>query len=202
MLTGEDIYLKEDFIKLIDMGAVDMIHPDLASSGGLIETKKIGDYAMEHGVPMAMHFAGTPGLVHGERAHRGGHRELHRARASLARRPVVGRAGHDDRRKPLVDKGFAPVPDAPGLGVEPIEEAVRAAPAAGQRLLRADAAVGQGALLGQDVELTGKELQAAGSALGFRPDSMPLSRDTACSSSQQQPSWRTVAMRSVVAFVS
>ena len=60
ILTGEDIYLKEDFIKLIDMGAVDMIHPDLASSGGLIETKKIGDYAMEHGVPMAMHFAGTP----------------------------------------------------------------------------------------------------------------------------------------------
>ena len=60
VLTGEDIYLKEDFIKLIDMGAVDMIHPDLASSGGLIETKKIGDYAMEHGVPMAMHFAGSP----------------------------------------------------------------------------------------------------------------------------------------------
>ena len=60
ILTGEDIYLKEDFIKLIDMGAVDMIHPDLASSGGLIETKKIGDYAMEHGVAMAMHFAGSP----------------------------------------------------------------------------------------------------------------------------------------------
>jgi L-alanine-DL-glutamate epimerase-like enolase superfamily enzyme len=60
ILTGEDIYLKEDFIKLIDMGAVDMIHPDLASAGGLLETKKIGDYAMEHGVAMAMHFAGTP----------------------------------------------------------------------------------------------------------------------------------------------
>ena len=60
ILTGEDIYLKEDFIKLIDMGAIDMIHPDLASAGRLIETKKIGDYAMEHGVAMAMHFAGTP----------------------------------------------------------------------------------------------------------------------------------------------
>src|SRR5713226_1304703 len=60
ILTGEDIYLKEDFIKLIDMGAVDMIHPDLASAGGLLETKKIGDYAMERGVAMAMHFAGTP----------------------------------------------------------------------------------------------------------------------------------------------
>ena len=60
ILTGEDIYLKEDFIKLIDMGAVDIIHPDLATSGGIIETKKIGDYAQEYGVAMAMHFAGTP----------------------------------------------------------------------------------------------------------------------------------------------
>lgn len=39
-LTGEDIYLKEEFIKLIDARAVDMIQPDLASSGGLLETKK------------------------------------------------------------------------------------------------------------------------------------------------------------------
>jgi L-alanine-DL-glutamate epimerase-like enolase superfamily enzyme len=65
ILTGEDIYLKEDFVKLIDMGAVDAIHPDLASAGGILETKKIGDYAMEHGVPMAMHFAvvsDRPGL--------------------------------------------------------------------------------------------------------------------------------------------
>jgi len=59
-LTGEDIYLKENFIKLIDAHAVDMIHPDLATSGGLLETKKIGDYAEEKGVAMAMHFAGTP----------------------------------------------------------------------------------------------------------------------------------------------
>ena len=60
ILTGEDIYLKEDFIKLIDMDAVDIIHPDLASAGGILETKKIGDYAMEYGIPMAMHFAGSP----------------------------------------------------------------------------------------------------------------------------------------------
>ena len=59
-LTGEDIYLKEEFIKLIDAHAVDLVHPDLASAGGILETKKIGDYAEERGVGMAMHFAGTP----------------------------------------------------------------------------------------------------------------------------------------------
>lgn len=59
-LTGEDIYLKEEFIKLASNHAVDILHPDLASSGGILETKKIGDAIQEYGVPMAMHFAGTP----------------------------------------------------------------------------------------------------------------------------------------------
>ena len=59
-LTGEDIYLLKDFKPLIDIHAVDIIHPDLATSGGFLETKRIGDYAEEHGVAMAMHQAGTP----------------------------------------------------------------------------------------------------------------------------------------------
>ncbi len=39
-LTGEDIYLLKNFKPLIDARAIDIIHPDLASSGGLLETKK------------------------------------------------------------------------------------------------------------------------------------------------------------------
>ena len=100
------------------MGAVDMIHPDLASSGGLLETKKIGDFAQEHGVAMAMHFAGTPGVVHGERPLRGRDRELRGARAPFPRRALVGGPGDHPGRKPLVERGFAVVPDSPGLGIE------------------------------------------------------------------------------------
>jgi len=62
ILTGEDIYLKEEFVKAHRHGGGGRHPPRLASSGGILETKKIGDYAMEHGVPMAMHFAGTPSL--------------------------------------------------------------------------------------------------------------------------------------------
>src|SRR5580704_12921895 len=40
-LTGEDIYLKESFIELAKNHAVDILHPDLATSGGILETKKI-----------------------------------------------------------------------------------------------------------------------------------------------------------------
>ncbi len=59
-MTGEDIYLKEEFRKLCDANAVDIVQPDLATSGGLLETKKIGDYAEEQNTAMLMHFAGTP----------------------------------------------------------------------------------------------------------------------------------------------
>ena len=58
--TGEDIYSKEGFMPLFRERAVSIIHPDLASSGGILETKKIGDLAQEHGIAMAMHMAGSP----------------------------------------------------------------------------------------------------------------------------------------------
>src|SRR5262249_54670283 len=60
ILTGEDIYLKEPFRVLCENRAVGKIHPNLATSGGVLETHKIGDMAEGFGVPMAMHFAGTP----------------------------------------------------------------------------------------------------------------------------------------------
>src|SRR5246500_1131815 len=60
ILTGEDIYLKEPFYVLCEGHAGSKHHPDLATSGGILETHKIGDMAEEFGVPMAMHFAGTP----------------------------------------------------------------------------------------------------------------------------------------------
>ncbi|HSW49634.1 MAG TPA: mandelate racemase/muconate lactonizing enzyme family protein, partial [Bryobacteraceae bacterium] len=59
-LTGEDIYLKEPFEVLCREHAVDMIQPDLATAGGILETKKIGDMAEEYGVPMALHCATSP----------------------------------------------------------------------------------------------------------------------------------------------
>jgi L-alanine-DL-glutamate epimerase-like enolase superfamily enzyme len=125
ILTGEDIFLKEPFMKLIDMGAVDMIHRDLTSSGGLIETKKIGDYAMEHGVAMAMHFAGTPvsfmANVHTAAATENfialEHHSLDVPWWETLVKTTSGGA--------LVEIGFAIVPDSPGLGIELNEEVAK-----------------------------------------------------------------------------
>src|SRR5947209_2689233 len=45
ILTGEDTYFKEPFRVLCEAHAVSKIHPDLATSGGILETHKIGDMA-------------------------------------------------------------------------------------------------------------------------------------------------------------
>lgn len=124
--TGEDIYLLENFRPLIDEHAVDIIHPDLVSSGGLLETKRIGDYAEEKGIAMAMHQAGTPVSFMAN---------VHCAAATqnflaLEHHSVdvpwwEGLVKTTDGRK-LIDKGYAPVPlSAPGLGIELVEEEVK-----------------------------------------------------------------------------
>lgn len=123
-LTGEDIYLKEDFVKLAQMRAVDMLQPDLASSGGILETKKIGDLIQDYGVPMAMHFAGTPvsamANVHCAAATENFLcLEMHSVDVPWWDDLVTGIG------KPIVQKGFVPVPDKPGLGVELNEEVVK-----------------------------------------------------------------------------
>ncbi|CAG1772819.1 partial D-galactonate dehydratase family member, partial [uncultured bacterium] len=81
-------------------------------------------YAEEHGVPMALHFAGSPvGFV----AH------LHCAAATqnfvALEHHSVDVPWWEDLvtgiEKPIVQDGFARVPDTPGLGVELNEEVVR-----------------------------------------------------------------------------
>ncbi|MBL8228021.1 MAG: mandelate racemase/muconate lactonizing enzyme family protein [Bryobacterales bacterium] len=123
ILTGEDIYLKEDFVKLARMHAVDIVHPDLATSGGILETKKIGDMCQEYGVPMAMHFAGTP-ISFMANVHCAAATENFLA---LEHHSVDVPWWEDlvNGDKPLAEKGFAKVPDKPGLGVTLNDEVVK-----------------------------------------------------------------------------
>jgi L-alanine-DL-glutamate epimerase-like enolase superfamily enzyme len=126
MLTGEDIYLLKNFKPLIDLHAVDIVHPDIATSGGILETKKIGDYSEEHGIAMAIHQAGTPVSFMAD---------IHCAAAT---QNFLACEHHnidvpwwenlvkttDDRQ--LITKGFANVPlSAPGLGIELNEEELK-----------------------------------------------------------------------------
>ena len=121
--TGEDIYLKEGFKPLLDSRAVGVIHPDLATSGGILETKKIGDYAQEHGVMMALHQAGSPVVA------------MANVHCALATENFMALEMHsvdnpwwDDLvegvGKPIVENGYIKAPEGPGLGIVLNEEAV------------------------------------------------------------------------------
>ena len=98
---------------------MDIVHPDLGTSGGLLETKKIGDYAEENGVAMAMHMAGSPVCF------------IANVHCAAATQNFLALEHHDvdvpwweglvkmTGKEPMITKGFANVPlDAPGLGIE------------------------------------------------------------------------------------
>ncbi len=125
ILTGEDIFgLEEGFRDLIDNEAVDIIHPDPETSGALRETKRIADYADLHGIPTALHFAGSPvgcmACVHLAATLRNFvAMENHAVDMPWWGDLVTGPA------KPIIQNGYIPVPDTPGLGVELNEEVVK-----------------------------------------------------------------------------
>jgi len=127
LCTGEDIYcLKGGFKDLIDARCVDIIHPDLATSGGLLETKRIGDYAQEAGIAMAMHQAGTPvcfmANVHCAAATENFLALEHHSVDSPWWETMVKMTG----KQSMVTKGFANVPlDSPGLGIELVDEVIK-----------------------------------------------------------------------------
>jgi L-alanine-DL-glutamate epimerase-like enolase superfamily enzyme len=124
ILTGEDIYLKEPFLELARAHAVDIVQPDLATAGGILETKKIGDACQELGVPMAMHFAGTPISC------------MANVHCAAATENFLVLENHsfdvpwwgdlvEGIDKPIVNQGFIAVPDKPGLGVTLNEEVLK-----------------------------------------------------------------------------
>jgi len=124
--TGEDIYLRESFMPLFESRAVSIIHPDIASSGGILETKKIGDTAQKYGIAMAMHMAGSPIAA------------LTSVHCAAATQNFLVLENHSvDTPKwnelvtglpnPLIQDGYIAVPETPGLGFEDLnEELVRA----------------------------------------------------------------------------
>jgi L-alanine-DL-glutamate epimerase-like enolase superfamily enzyme len=123
-VTGEDFFgLEGGFKPLIDEPTVHIVHPDPNSSGGCLETKRIGDYAQKHGIPMMLHHAASPvsflGSVHLAAATENFLWLEHHSVDDPWWEDLV--TGID---KPIVEDGYVSVPDAPGFGIELNEEVV------------------------------------------------------------------------------
>lgn len=123
LCTGEDIYLKENFLPLLESGALSVIHPDVLSAGGILETKKVGDMAHDFGVAMALHMAESPiGFLAAAHCAAASENfmalEFHSTDVPWWDDIVHGTDG------PLVKNGFHVLNDKPGLGIDGVNEDV------------------------------------------------------------------------------
>ncbi|MEN9934679.1 MAG: hypothetical protein RLZZ387_1258 [Chloroflexota bacterium] len=123
--AGEELFLWDGFRELIETRAVDILHPDLLTSGGMLETKRIADYGERYGLSTALHCAGSPiGFM----------ANVHCA-AAISSFLAVEHHGLDlpfweslvtGLPADYMSDGYVTVPDAPGLGVDLNYEAIEA----------------------------------------------------------------------------
>ncbi len=117
--TGEQIYLRQNFLELIEKRAVNVIGPDPCDVGGLAELKWVAEYADLHGILMAPHGIGD-GLI--------GLAALVQVSATLPENYIafeypVGKPAWwydivEGLPDPIVKDSHIEVWDRPGLGVE------------------------------------------------------------------------------------
>jgi L-alanine-DL-glutamate epimerase-like enolase superfamily enzyme len=114
--TGENHYTRFEFIELLQRQATDVIMPDLAKAGGLMEGKRIADIADAYYVPIAPHNVSSPlGMMAAVHVMVSVPNfwvlEFHGREIDWWEELCVG-------DKPFVRDGWMHVSDRPGLGVE------------------------------------------------------------------------------------
>lgn len=124
LTAGENHYLVYDFRDLLETEALDFVMPDLQKVGGLGEGQRVANYANVHYVPFAPHmvasYLGASAAAH--------------VCASVPNFAVLEWQiyFHEDPMwkeivtfdGPMVEDGYMPVRDEPGIGVDINEEAI------------------------------------------------------------------------------
>jgi L-alanine-DL-glutamate epimerase-like enolase superfamily enzyme len=132
LCTGEDIYLKENYKDLFEKKAIQLVHPDVFSVGGIYECKKVGDMAQDYGIQMVIHMNETPIAA------------MAAANVAAATENFFAQEFHHHDYKdysdmvvthdnPIVHDGYITVPQDPGLGILALNDewlAAHLAPAA------------------------------------------------------------------------
>ena len=121
--TGENHYTRHDFLALLQRRATDIIMPDLAKAGGLLEGKRIAELAEAFHVPVAPHNVSSPlGMM-----------AACHCLAAIPNFLLLEFHGREipwwsdlcDGPKPFVQNGAMTLSHAPGIGVELNEPVAR-----------------------------------------------------------------------------
>ena len=122
--TGEKIEGYRDFLPFIIEGGIDVLHPDLCWCGGISGGRKIAELADHFGLPLSLHNCGT--VVHNmANIHFGAMvRNFGMSESRLLSNQLGSELGGIERFD-LVDGKMA-VPTVPGLGVDLVDDVLRA----------------------------------------------------------------------------
>jgi len=121
--TGENQYTRFEFLSLLQRQATDVIMPDLAKAGGIMEGKRIADLADAFYVPVAPHNVSSPlGMM-----------AACHVMSAIPNFLVLEYHARDvpwwedlcAGVKPFVSDGWMTVPDRPGIGVELDDQVAR-----------------------------------------------------------------------------
>jgi galactonate dehydratase len=126
VVSGEALYGRADFRRLLQARAVDMINPDVSNCGGILELTYIAAAAEADMVAVSPHNYNSTTLALSATVHAAACMpNFTLTEYFLPYEPFASVVA----RNPLVAKdGYVTLPDAPGLGLDIIEEAVRARP--------------------------------------------------------------------------
>ena len=116
--TGEELYLRENCMELIETQAVNVLGPDPEDVGGIAELKWIAEYADLHGILVAPHgiFDGLFGIA--AQVHLGAACPQNYIAFEYAKgQPAWWYDIVEGLPDPIVKNGFIEVWDKPGLGV-------------------------------------------------------------------------------------
>lgn len=123
LATGEDIYLADNFRPLLESGALAMVHPDLLTVGGILETKKLSTLASQYGASMSIHMCESP-IACIAAAHAAMASENFFALEYDALDMPWWEDLMDTSASPLGKNGHIMLSDAPGLGIQKLNEEV------------------------------------------------------------------------------
>lgn len=129
VLTGENLYGFAGFERLIELQGCDGVHIDIPKSGGLMESKRISDFASSYGIWTAAHNpaspVGTIASAHAASAMR--NFRVHELANWIDWWPEL--VIHEG---PIWEHGYLTIQDKPGLGVEINPDVARAHLAPGE----------------------------------------------------------------------
>lgn len=132
LLAGEKVELVEGFRPYLDNQVLDMIHPDVAYSGGITGCRKIADYAALTRTPVGMH-SGPCSLI---RLYASMHIGAAVQNFFKVENALGAFRGNKEKmaqgKEPAVRKSVFPVPEKPGLGLDLNEDWLRGHVAKGE----------------------------------------------------------------------